>query len=124
MARKNSLTQVPYHEVLTYYDSRGERLASPRSHWELLSFVPKWVTDVDWRPNDAFEAELHLRTFHRGRSSVTFEFVDEATDVRYPMFVSDVFELMKFGEVSQGVVSGKWQVVKRGANYGLAPVRE
>lgn len=124
MARKNTLTHAPYLEVLTYYDARGERLASPRSHWELLSFIPQWVTDVDWRPNEPFEAELRLRTFQRGRSSVTFEFVDEATTIRYPMFVSDVFELMKFGEVSQGLVTGEWQVVKRGTNYGLAPVVE
>ena len=125
MARNNSLKLAPYGKAFVYHDEHGMALPTPRAHWELIGYVAGWAAaDIDWRPNEPFEAELRLRTFHRGRSSVTFEFVEEASDVHYPMFVSDVFMLMKFGEVSQGVVSGKWQAVKRGANYGLAPVGE
>lgn len=102
-----------------------------RTTGELLHYV-RDPNAIDWRANDPFEAELRLEDIHRGRSSVFTMWLDvqaarasDASDQpgivpRYPMFMIDLMELLRARGVRKGGrVAGRWQVVKRGMNYGV-----
>lgn len=66
-----------------------------------------------------FEATLELHDFGRGRSSVTFEFTNKDTGATYPMFVKEMFTLVRQNKLNCGVISGWWVFIKRGTNYGI-----
>lgn len=40
----------------------------------------------------------------------------------YPMFVTDLVDLLQHAPVVNGYVRCRWKVVKRGSNYGIARV--
>lgn len=76
-----------------------------------------------WRPNRAFEATIRLKGTKRGRSAAFFQWENVETGAIYPMFITDVGHLLMQGQkvAPGGVASGRWFVVKRGANYGITP---
>ncbi|GAA1621014.1 hypothetical protein [Catellatospora bangladeshensis] len=69
--------------------------------------------------NEPFAAELTFVDGRRGRSAAVFEWRDAAGRV-YPMFMTDLLDVLHHKVVERGVVRGVWQVRKRGQNYGLA----
>lgn len=94
-------------------------------------------------PNTPFTDRLQLLGFERGRSSAVFTWA--ASDGRrFQMFLVDMLEAIRlFGmepaqvppeaiparwadwrEEVKGYCSGRWHVVKRGQNYGIAPTKE
>lgn len=78
-----------------------------------------WGTGADWRPNEPFEATLTLARISRGRSAAYFVWEDEEGRT-FPMFMSNVADLIKGGiSVVNGTVTGRWDVVKKGQNYGI-----
>lgn len=76
----------------------------------------------EWRGNEPFEATLRLTGTERGRSAAFFRWEDVETGRVWPMFITDVSQLIHLAVHIEpgGVISGKWFVVKRGQNYGLA----
>lgn len=82
----------------------------------MLSFA---FRDSAMRPNEPFTAELHVTAYQRGQSSARFLLERTSTGQTYPMFLTDVLALIKSTTLVQGKVSGTWQAVKRGQNYGL-----
>src|ERR1044072_488931 len=72
-----------------------------------------------WLPNEPFSATLTITGFSRGRSSAKFYF-ESAGNLRFPMFMTDMVDLVRTAKIDKGVVSGRWIVRKRGANYGIA----
>lgn len=81
------------------------------------------INPATWRPNNEFAARMTLDGAKRGQSGSAAVFVwRDDSDHEWPMFLVDVANLMKqSGVVEGGVVEGRWVVVKRGTNYGLAP---
>lgn len=73
----------------------------------------------EWRPAEKFSAKLTYRGCYRGRSAAVFTFVDE-NGHSYPFFMSGFDEIVK--HMVNGVVSGIFQPVKRGSNYGIEKV--
>jgi hypothetical protein len=71
--------------------------------------------DTEWRPNTAFEATLTLASTARGRSAAYFIWADEQGH-QYPMFMTDLSDLISGTTLDHGKVSGRWIV---GKNYGL-----
>ncbi|MBV1853105.1 hypothetical protein [Catellatospora tritici] len=72
-----------------------------------------------WQHNRAFETTLTMVEIKRGRSAAYV--VWRATDGRlYPMFLSDLGDLLTAKVIDRGVVHGTWHVRKAGHNYGLA----
>ncbi|BCJ75061.1 hypothetical protein CS0771_46050 [Catellatospora sp. IY07-71] len=69
--------------------------------------------------NEPFAATLSLVSGNRGRSAAYFVWRDEAGRT-YPMFMTDLVDVLMCKLVDRGAVSGLWQVRKRGQNYGLA----
>jgi len=121
MTRKNSLVEAPYFKRFIYIDADGKSTNTPNYLGDALAdYVSPVATNIEWRPNVPFEAELRLTTYGRGRSAVSFIFEDVSTGIQYSMFVSDFTEVVLKKDLKQGAVSGTWWVVKRGKNYGLA----
>jgi hypothetical protein len=70
-----------------------------------------------------FCARLTLTGSLRGRSAAYFMWKDE-TGASFPMFLSDMTDLLNNGSVVKGVAAEQWQICKRGANYGIRRVKD
>jgi hypothetical protein len=85
----------------------------------LLDYANCWndskvVRDV----SEPFKAKLILDSWGRGRSAVRIQWVDADDSKRtFPMFMKDFFELVMNGH--SHTITGTWEVVKRGANFGV-----
>lgn len=90
--------------------------------------VPRnWVSQhgkpyAEFRPFREMKLKLTYQSFKRGRSAVTFFWMDEEGH-EYPMFASELDRLLSSG-VLRNVMDGKWSAQKRGANYGITFVVE
>lgn len=98
MTKKSTVTKVPF-------------LNGSLQHWPSYD-------DVEWRPNEPFEAVLKLTDYERGYSSAIL-FWDDAEGHRYPMFMVELADLLRATEINQSRVSGWWKGCKRGRNYGV-----
>ena len=74
-----------------------------------------------WKPNTEVELTLHYKGYGRGRSAVTFYWVDDDGH-RYPMFIKDVDELLR-QDIGTSSIHAIFTYVKRGANYGIKFLR-
>ena len=74
-----------------------------------------------WKPNKEVELTLHYEGFGRGRSAVTFYWVDDDGH-KYPMFIKDVDELLR-QDIGASSIHAIFTYVKRGANYGIKFLR-
>lgn len=79
--------------------------------------------ETEWRENVPFEAVLEVVGYERGRSAVRVIFRDEDLH-KYPMFVSDLVEMLKTSMVIEGKVAGTWVGTKKGQNYGVKKVNQ
>ena len=82
--------------------------------------VVKGVNEV-WKPNNEVELTLHYQGYGRGRSAVTFYWVDDDGH-KYPMFIKDVDELLR-QDIGTSSIHAIFTYVKRGANYGIKFLR-
>ena len=74
-----------------------------------------------WKPNKEVELTLHYKGYGRGRSAVTFYWVDDDGH-RYPMFIKDVDELLR-QDIGTSSIHAIFTYVKRGNNYGIKFLR-
>ena len=74
-----------------------------------------------WKPNKEVELTLHYKGYGRGRSAVTFYWIDDDGH-RYPMFIKDVDELLR-QDIGTSSIHAIFTYVKRGANYGIKFLR-
>ena len=74
-----------------------------------------------WKPNEEVELTLHYQGYDRGRSAVTFYWVDDDGH-KYPMFIKDVDELLR-QDIGTSSIHAIFTYVKRGANYGIKFLR-
>lgn len=118
MAKTNSLKEVPFEESWRYEGNEEIHLG-----WHMASYAEGY-RPVEWRPNTPFKATFDLTGQSRGRSSALFEWTDLETQTRYPMFMSSLVDLIQNSVIRNGVVSGTWIAVKRGANYGIERYEE
>ena len=77
--------------------------------------------DEVWKPNEEVELTLHYKGYGRGRSAVTFYWVDDDGH-KYPMFIKDVDELLR-QDIGTSSIHAIFTYVKRGANYGIKFLR-
>ena len=78
-------------------------------------------SDEVWKPNKEVELTLHYQGYGRGRSAVTFYWVDDDGH-KYPMFLKDVDELLR-QDIGTSSIHAIFTYVKRGANYGIKFLR-
>lgn len=87
---------------------------------DLLSYPMTSYDYFEWRDvTNPVDLTLEIDTYGRGRSSALFFWRDVKTKAQYPMFISDMFSLLKSGRINGKVVSGTFKVIKKGANYGI-----
>ena len=123
MPAKSKVTEAPYSKD-------GSLMHFPESTWDYSEAVraeeghgwkvPPREVGPDWRPNDPFTGTLRLAETRRGRSAAYF--IWHSDDGReFPMFISDMLLLVQSGVTIRpgGMVSTRWMVTKRGANYGI-----
>lgn len=81
-----------------------------------------FYTPFEWREPHEFPAVLTIDHTISGRSAkyVIWKAADGRT---FPMFVTDLVDLVKRGTVTDGTVSAVWYTGKRGANFGIKFVR-
>ena len=75
-----------------------------------------------WKPNTEVELTLHYNGYGRGRSAVTFYWLDDDGH-EYPMFITDVDELLT-QDMGTSKVHAIFTYVKRGQNYGIKFLRK
>lgn len=85
----------------------------------MLGYAGTGMHDLcKWVKNAPFTATMTVIGTSRGRSSVKFHL--QCDDGKpWEMFVTDFCDLAKHATIKDGVVTGIWEVAKRGANYGL-----
>ena len=74
-----------------------------------------------WESNKEVELTLHYQGYGRGRSAITFYWVDDDGH-KYPMFIKDVDELLR-QDIGTSSIHAIFTYVKRGANYGIKFLR-
>lgn len=114
MPRKTKVTEAPY-------DTRGHLMhyAYDSYNYDTATGV-RTVTPPDMRPNQPFTADLHINGMHSGRSAKYVEWTDPDGH-RFPMFITDLLDLMSSGTITDGNTGSRtWYVRKRGQNYGIA----
>lgn len=88
--------------------------------------IKKFIYDKNkkeiWKPNEEVELTLHYEDYGRGRSAVTFYWVDDDGH-EYPMFITDVDELLR-QDMGTSSVHAIFTYVKRGQNYGIKFLRK
>jgi hypothetical protein len=82
--------------------------------------------DINWKEvTNPLELTLELITWGRGRSAVTFTWCEPGNEERqFPMFASDLFDLLCQHAPVPRVIRGLWQVQKKGENYGIRLVKK
>lgn len=86
---------------------------------------------VGWETiHQPFYARMQVDGMRTGRSSKKIILKDVDTGKTYPMFVSDMVAAFQVGsfqistdEDGAGIITAYWTGAKRGANYGIKPVK-
>lgn len=101
---------MPKEPIQAPYDTHGNLLHFPGYSYH--------STQPEWRDVVPFDATLTFNGQHRGRSAAYFEWLD-ADGRKWPMFMTDIGDLLQAATIDLGVVSARWTVQKRGQNYGV-----
>jgi hypothetical protein len=116
---KSGVTEAPYDRDgnLCHHESDGGwfETVEPTSPGQR-----DWVAHgPEWRPVAEFMATLAYDGYSRGRSAAYTWWTDTRTGSRYPMFMTDLDEVLSSGLMRGMVFTGRFTVVKRGRNYGI-----
>lgn len=106
------------------WDAKKPMVPFNRNH--MLDWAPSSYgnSTVEWVELQPFYAQsMEFVGYSRGQSSTKFDVEDE-NGLQYPIFVSDLFEILKSGNIYSGVIYGEvWKAAKKGANYGIRLVQ-
>jgi hypothetical protein len=123
MPAKSKVTEAPYTEdgsLMHFPEDRYDYSGAVRLQTGFGWKTPPRTVGPDWHPNVPFAATLRLAETRRGRSAAYFIWRSD-DDREFPMFISDMLALVQSGVTiaDGGVVTTRWMVTKRGANYGI-----
>ena len=90
------------------------------SYGDLLSYPESWSEGKTWmwQPNKVFTCRMKIVSMGRGRSAAYFTLQDD-NNIRFPMFMTDIMDLIANYSIDKGYVTATWTFCKRGQNYGL-----
>lgn len=97
------------------YDFSGNLMHFPSLVWD--QDKQKYV-DPMWVDNKPFMASLYLGGFQRGRSAAYYMW-ENINGAKFPMFLSDMLDVVQNCTIKNGVVNSLWHCVKKGQNYGI-----
>ncbi|VWC90391.1 hypothetical protein BLA17378_04526 [Burkholderia aenigmatica] len=93
------------------FDTNGNQLGYPVT-WR----------GIEWRDNEPFEDTLIYKGYGRGRSSAVLIFKRASTGTEVQFFMSDFDDIVNC--LLRGAVSGRFDFVKKGQNYGCKMIAE
>lgn len=100
------------------YDRNGNLMHYPETQ--------RWYDDEqrheappEWRTPEPMRAVLVYEGYARGRSAAYFIWRHSITGTRYPMFMTDLDEMLRTRTIPQVGVHATWIECKRGSNYGI-----
>jgi len=105
MPKKKGDYQIPF-------DPDGNQQDYPTRTWRKDRPV-----DPKWRDNFTFTDTLTLKTYGRGRSSITFT-MSRADGKTVSVFVSDFCDMASSENFKAGSITGNFTFCKKGMNYG------
>lgn len=112
----------PGPDVAPFKDGNLLEWVHPSDVRDRTTATDHYAIPTEWRDNEPFRATLVLTGIERGRSAARFTWAGTGghTGNTFPMFMTDVADLMMHPDgVANAVASGWWIVVKRGQNYGI-----
>lgn len=100
---------IPFsgNKMLEYVDPLAEQDAVRRG------------APIAWIENAPFEETLTYDGYWTGRSAIRFQFRGAETGRIFSMGIAALDKIAK--RMSNGVVFGRWEFRKQGANYGVVP---
>ena len=98
------------HFPMSTFERVGDQYVRHPNHWVIVQ--------------EPFYAVLEIDRMNTGRSAKYATVRNVETGVTYPMFVSDLLDVIRYAEVSEGQMRGTWTGSKRGQNYGIKIVKE
>lgn len=107
MSGRKGNFKVPYKNGKLQQYARGD-FAHPEYGYE----------GEEWRENEPFQARMTIHDMYSGRSAKGLYWKDQHGN-EYPMFVSDLVDLLKNADVLSGEANAVWIIAKRGQNYGI-----
>lgn len=109
---KTKVLRVPY-------DDKGNLLHYPHGNYGTRPDGTFGYIDAVWQPNELIRSKiLQFEYMSRGRSAAYAVFKDPEGHT-YPMFMSDLGDLLVTHIIRRGVVQSDWMVAKKGSNYGI-----
>lgn len=123
MSKKKLPTwQVPHLEdgSIPYYINDYVRDGVPHYYKIQVGWVPITLSDN----HTPFQATIQIEGYSRGRSAANFDVANVETGATYTIFMTDMLDIILSENIYKGLVVGMWRPVKRGANFGIAMVKE
>lgn len=80
-----------------------------------------WNDPAAMKEAEPFHARLTLTGMRRGRSAAYFMWESD-TGATFPMFMTEMVDLVTNGTVVKGVADEEWTIRKQGQNYGIKRV--
>lgn len=102
------------------YDVKGSLQHYPQGWWVVHPPTgERTFTGPYWRDPRPFRAVLVYEGYARGRSAAYFMWRHATTGARYPMFMTDLDEMLRTRTIPIQGVHATWIECKRGQNYGI-----
>lgn len=102
------------------YGPKGDLQHFPTRTWKLHPATgERECIDPQWRVPAPFKAVLVYEGYARGRSAAYFMWRHSITGTRYPMFMTDLDEMLRTRTIPHVGVHATWIECKRGQNYGI-----
>ena len=102
------------------YGPTGDLQHYPQSTWKGSVREGTYVEiPPNWREPVPFRAVLVYEGCARGRSAAYFMWRHQITGTRYPMFMTDLDEMLRTRTIPVQGVHATWIECKRGQNYGI-----
>lgn len=102
------------------YDRNGNLMHYPETQYIRHEHKGHSVlVEPEWRVPEPMRAVLVYEGYARGRSAAYFMWRHQITGTRYPMFMSDLDEMLRTRTIPVQGVHATWIECKRGQNYGI-----
>jgi hypothetical protein len=101
------------------WDGKVAFIDNHMAHYQIVPGTTTYGRHVVvWRENVPFSATMYIHNYYGVSGSVRFILTDEH-NVQYNMFCSDMFDMLRRGNLVEGYIHGKWMFCKKGTKYGV-----
>ena len=106
------------------FDASGNLMHYPQTTYSYDEHQLRVPNVPVWMEVEPFDAVLRFKGYSRGQSAAYFTWQDVYSDIKYPMFLKQLSELITTSNIVNGVARARWEIIKRGMNYGIQKAGE